>query len=62
MVNKKRYEFVDLTKGFCMLFVMSIHLSKELVFSNIYIESFRMPCYFFICWVFFSTKYPFQVF
>lgn len=45
-----------------MLFVMSIHLSKELVFSNIYIESFRMPCYFFICGVFFSTKYPFQVF
>lgn len=59
---KKRYDFVDLAKGFCILFVMSIHITDQTVFSVPYISSFRMPFYFFICGLFLKTADPLKIF
>lgn len=62
VVNKDRKEYIDLAKGVCIIFVMAIHLSNDMIFSIPYIMSFRMPFYFFICGLFVSTKYSYRQF
>lgn len=44
------------------MFVMSIHLSDSTIFSWPYINSFRMPFYFFICGLFLKTTDSFSSF
>ncbi|MDL2213233.1 acyltransferase [Bacteroides sp. OttesenSCG-928-N06] len=57
MDEGKRIEFVDLTKGICIILVVMSHVGgpfEEMDKYNI-ISSFRMPLYFFISGIFFKS-------
>lgn len=60
--SQRRLEFIDLAKGICIICVMVIHLTDKSILSTPYIMSFRIPFYFFICGLFFSSKYTFKQF
>lgn len=53
----KRIDFVDLTKGICIILVVMAHIGGAFnqFDSNSIIASFRMPLYFFISGIFFKS-------
>lgn len=53
----KRIDFVDLTKGICIILVVMTHIGGafNLLDKNSMISCFRMPLYFFISGVFFKS-------
>lgn len=55
--NNKRIDFVDLTKGVCIILVVMAHIGGafEKLDSNSLIACFRMPLYFFISGIFFKS-------
>lgn len=57
MKDGKRIEFVDLTKGICIILVVMAHIGGpfEEMDSRHIIVSFRMPLYFFISGIFFKS-------
>lgn len=57
MKEGKRIEFVDLTKGICIILVVMSHIGGpfERMDSHNIIVSFRMPLYFFISGIFFKS-------
>jgi len=57
MADGKRIEFVDLTKGICIILVVMAHIGGpfERMDSHNIIASFRMPLYFFISGIFFKS-------
>ena len=56
----RRIDFVDLTKGVCIILVVMAHVGGafEQLDTNSMLSCFRMPLYFFISVV--SGKYPFR--
>ena len=59
MAQKKRIEYIDCIKGFCILWVVTIHLGENL--PNWIMVPYRMPLFFFMSGIFFSYK-PFKEF
>ena len=57
MEEGKRIEFVDLTKGICIILVVMSHIGGpfEQMDTHHIIVSFRMPLYFFISGIFFKS-------
>lgn len=57
MADGKRIEFVDLTKGICIILVVMSHVGGPFVAmdSHHIISAFRMPLYFFISGIFFKS-------
>lgn len=57
MIGEKRIEFVDLTKGICIILVVMSHVGGPLDKIDVHniISSFRMPLYFFISGIFFKS-------
>lgn len=57
MIEEKRIEFVDLTKGICIILVVMAHIGGpfDRMDSHNIIASFRMPLYFFISGIFFKS-------
>ena len=55
MVEKQRYEWIDVAKGYGIIFVMWAHLINEGLNSWIY--SFHMPLFFFLSGYVFHTRY-----
>lgn len=57
MNDGKRIEFVDLTKGICIILVVMSHIGGpfERMDTHNIIASFRMPLYFFISGIFFKS-------
>ncbi|MEG1563931.1 MAG: acyltransferase family protein, partial [Bacteroides sp.] len=55
--NSKRIDFVDLTKGLCIILVVMAHVGGALnkLDSHSMISCFRMPLYFFISGIFFKS-------
>ena len=55
---KKRIEYIDLAKGFCICLVVLFHMSmfyEVTLPGNAFMKSFRMPLYFFLSGCFFKT-------
>lgn len=55
--KNKRIDFVDLTKGVCIILVVMAHIGgafEKLDYHSM-IASFRMPLYFFISGIFFKS-------
>lgn len=59
MAQKKRIEYIDCIKGFCILWVVTIHLGENL--PDWIMVPYRMPLFFFMSGIFFSYK-PFKPF
>lgn len=57
MEKKERIDFVDLTKGICIILVVMAHIGGpfDKMDSHNIISSFRMPLYFFISGIFFKS-------
>lgn len=58
MSEKKRIDFIDLAKGFCIMSVVMFHLTYHIDIDIPYstaICSFRMPFYFLLSGLFFKT-------
>lgn len=58
MNEKKRIDFVDLAKGFCIIMVVAHHLTNQIEIDLPYktaMSSFRMPFYFILSGLFFKT-------
>jgi len=57
-IQKKRVEFFDLAKGFCILLVVIFHITEhyklEMPASDM-LKSMRLPLYFFLSGCFFKT-------
>ncbi len=53
-MEKKRIEFIDLAKGFCIILVLINHVNSMYTFCQIG-SIFRMPLYFFLSGLFFKT-------
>lgn len=57
-MEKKRIEYIDLMKGFCIIMVVLLHcgfFTGKLAIINEYLKLFRMPLYFFLSGLFFKT-------
>ena len=52
MAQKKRIEYIDCIKGFCILWVVTIHLGENL--PDWIMVPYRMPLFFFMSGIFFS--------
>ncbi len=62
--QKKRFDFVDLTKGVCIILVVMSHIGgafNELDYNSM-LSCFRMPLYFFISGIFFKSYSGFSDF
>lgn len=59
---KKRYEFVDLMKGVCIILVVIQHLVGQCFINPPWLTTFRMPLYFMLSGLFFSTYGSFRTF
>ena len=59
MNKKERIDFVDLTKGICIILVVMAHVGGpfDTMDTHNIIASFRMPLYFFISGIFFKPYY-----
>lgn len=57
---RERYDWIDVAKGYGILFVIWAHLINEGL--NAWIYSFHMPLFFFLSGYVFHTKYPFKEF
>lgn len=58
MVNSQRIEYIDLAKGFCIIFVVMLHISNYYdidFWLNYKITAFRIPLYYFLSGVFFKS-------
>ena len=55
--QSRRIDFVDLTKGVCIILVVMAHVGGafEQLDTNSMLSCFRMPLYFFISGVFFKS-------
>ncbi|MBR6078396.1 MAG: acyltransferase family protein [Paludibacteraceae bacterium] len=53
-MEKKRIEFIDLAKGFCILLVVAHHVSTDYAVCQVG-TLFRMPLYYFLSGLFFKT-------
>lgn len=55
--EQKRIDFVDLTKGICIILVIASHIggSFDVLDEHSFVPSFRMPLYFFISGIFFKS-------
>ena len=60
--EKPRYEYVDLMKGICIMLVIIHHLVGKSPISPLYLTMFRMPLYFLLSGLFFSTYGSFREF
>ncbi len=60
--EKKRYEFIDLVKGVCIILVVIQHLVGQCVVNPPWLTTFRMPLYFMLSGIFFSNYGSFKVF
>lgn len=63
--EKRRIEYIDLAKGFCICFVVAFHLAGTLggvMPLNDYMFLFRMPLYYFLSGCFFKTYEDFPGF
>lgn len=61
----QRIDYIDLAKGFCIIFVVMNHVSdyyKLDLWINDFITAFRMPLYYFLSGVFFKTYNGFSNF
>lgn len=59
---KKRFEYVDLMKGICIILVVIQHLVGQCFINPPWMTTFRMPLYFMLSGLFFSTYGSFRVF
>jgi len=58
MVSSQRIEYIDLAKGFCIIFVVMLHISNyyDIDFWLTHkITAFRIPLYYFLSGVFFKS-------
>lgn len=64
MTDEKRIEFVDLTKGICIILVVMAHIGGpfDRMDNHHIVASFRMPLYFFISGIFFKSYEGFRGF
>lgn len=62
VVAKKRYEFVDLMKGICIILVVVQHLVGQCTINPPWLTTFRMPLYFMLSGIFFSSYGSFKIF
>lgn len=65
MVGSQRIEYIDLAKGFCIIFVVMAHISNNYnidFWLNDKITAFRMPLYYFLSGVFFKSYNGFKNF
>ncbi len=53
--GKPRYEYVDLMKGVCIILVVIQHLVGQCAVNPPWLTTFRMPLYFMLSGLFFST-------
>lgn len=60
--KKKRYEFIDLMKGTCIILVVIQHLVGQCALNPPWLTTFRMPMYFMLSGIFFSTYNSFPIF
>lgn len=60
-MEKKRYEFVDLMKGICIIMVVALHVNVPYADSP-FLSLFRMPLFFAISGIFFSRYDSFSTF
>lgn len=60
-MEKKRYEFVDLMKGICIIMVVALHVNVPYAASPV-LSLFRMPLFFAISGIFFSRYDSFSTF
>ena len=60
--KKPRYEFVDLMKGVCIILVVIQHLVGQCAVNPPWLTTFRMPLYFMLSGLFFSSYGSFRVF
>lgn len=64
-MESKRIEYIDIAKGLCMILVVWQHVHTyypNLQTGESYLESFRMPLFFFVSGMFFKAQNNFRVF